>query len=283
MAVPVIVTGELEKRREELEIDLLLEGIYQFFGADFRGRERSVIRHRLHGFMQEGSLKTVSSLQDRIMHDPAAGDALLRALTKHSHALFDDGAGTERLREFAAALLRSFAAPKVWLAECTTPEELFSVAILLEEEGIRERTMIYATCSNQALLQEVREGRFDIDLVPGYERNYLRAGGKNAFSRYWSKSGNEGVFSPWLASNITWAQYDFSSDFSFNEFQLIVCRVPLAHFGEQLRRRTLSLFTDSLCHFGILSVDRHNNLSTSPFSIHYSPLAPEHGLYRRTG
>jgi chemotaxis protein methyltransferase CheR len=196
--------------------------------------------------------------------------------------LFDDVSAFRSLREVMGALLRSYPSPKIWIAECTSAEEVFSLAILLEEAGILDKTLIYATCSNQALLEEVRKGSFDAGRLPEYESNYRRGGGAASFSDYWSRDGERAVFVPKLAHNITWSQYNLVTDTSFNEFQIIVCRNRLFDFDAMLRHRVLALFGDSLAQFGLLCTDRVSELHTVPFSLNYTPVFVEHGIYRRT-
>jgi chemotaxis protein methyltransferase CheR len=274
--------GEAAQKVEEVEIDLLLDGLYQLFGLDFRGYERVSLRQRLFDFMLSRDLKTISSLQDCVIHEPAAADALLCLLAIRRTAIFDDAPAFCCLREVTGQLLRSYPDPKVWIAECTSPEEVFSLAILLEEVGVLEKTQIYATCSNLSLLEKAKEGRFDLDRLAEYEGNYHRGGGTSSLSEYWSKDQDEGIFHPRLARKITWAQYNLVTDTSFNEFQIIICRNQLADFGTILRRRVLGVFSDSLVQFGLLHTDIVNELHTVPFSINYKAVFLQHGIYRRT-
>lgn len=283
MVVPVNrVDVTPAQKVEDIEVDLLLDAVHRLFGADFRGYERASIRRKVFEFMQEHELNTISSLQALVIHDLAAAEALLRLLTERSTALFEDACAFSRLREVAGALLRSYPNPKVWIAECTAPEEVFSLAILLKEAGVLDKTRIYATCSNQTVLENVREGRFNLERLPEYEGNYHRGGGTTSLSEYWSRHQDEGVFLPALARNITWSQYNLVTDTSFNEFQIIVCRKQLLDFGAALRRRVLALFGDSLVQFGLLCTDMVNDLHTAPFSMNYKAVFLQHGIYRRT-
>lgn len=266
---------------EDVEIELLLDALHRLFEADFRGYDRAHVRRKLFEFIQKNELDTISALQAFVIHDRAAADALLRLLTLRTTALFDDVAVYRSLREEMGALLRSYPSPKIWIAECTSAEDVFSIAIMLDEAGILDKTLIYTTCSNHALLEEVKTGRFDAGRLPEYERNYRQSGGAASFSDYWSRDGGRTVFLPKLARNITWSQYNLVTDTSFNEFQIIVCRNRLFDFGAMLRHRVLALFGDSLAQFGLLCTDRVNELHTVPFSLNYTPVFLEHGIYRR--
>ncbi len=267
---------------ENLEIDLLLEGIARRFGHDFRGYQRAPLRTRLHALMRDAGVATVSALQERVLHDAATGDALLRALAARPAALFDDPAYFRALREVMVPWLRSCPSPRVWVAECVSVEEVCALSILLAEEGLHDRTQVFATAENEALLREASSGGFALDRLPQYAQNYRDSGGRaDLADYYYCEDGGRAVFSAQLRSNITWAQYSLATDASFNEFQVIVCRRALPDFGARLQRRTLQLFYDSMPLFGILGVGRSDGLDTMPFALRYKAISTQRGLYRR--
>jgi chemotaxis protein methyltransferase CheR len=266
---------------EDLEIDLLLEGIYQRFGYDFRGYRRAPLKERLLTVMRADGLRSVSALQERVLHDRAAGDNLLRNLSARPAALFDDPGHIQALRQALGPWLRSCPSPRVWIADCASAEEVCTVAILLAEEQLYERTQIFATVANEALLEQARRGSLAVERMAEYEANYRGSGGKASLADYFEQGNGEAVLRPDLRSRITWAQYNLATDASFNEFELIVCRRALGDFGSPLRRRALQLFYDSLSVFGVLSVDEADDLTASPFDMRYKPICGEHGLYRR--
>ncbi len=268
---------------EELEIDLLLEGLYQRFGEDFRGFERGALSGKLRGLMQARGLRTVSALQDQVLHHDGARDALLRALNVRHAKLFENAGQMLVLREFVGPLLRSYADPRVWLAESTCAEDIFSLAILLVEEGLGDRTTIFATAAHERLLQEARDGGFPAERFAEYEENYRKSGGQRSLAEYCSKIDGQYVFASALKSNVTWAQYNLTTDTSFNEFQLILCRRTLSEFGFGLRRRALGLFSESLVPFGVLGIEGTHEMESAPFALNYKTLSKEHALYRRTG
>ena len=266
---------------EDLEIDLLLEGVYRRFGQDFRGYRRESVRQRLHALMRGAGLKTVSSLQDRVMHDDAASEVLLRALSIQPAALFDDPAYFHALREVMVPWLRSCPSPRIWVAECVAPEEVCALSILLAEEGLHDKTQIFATAANESLLEDAKAGEFPLERWPEYAENYRKCGGRADFADYCGETHGKGVFSAALRANVTWAQYSLATDASFNEFQLIVCRNALSDFGAALHRRTLQLFYDSMPLFGILSVGSDDGLNAAPFVSRYKAIAEGQGIYRR--
>lgn len=267
---------------EELEIDLLLEGVFRRFGHDFRGYRRAYLAPQLHSLMRELGAGTVSALQEKVMHDALAADVLLRHLSMHGNgAFFDDPAYFGALRAAVVPWLRSCPAPRIWVAESASPEEVCALAILLEEEGLYEGTQIFATVGNEELLRTAKQGRFAAERMPAYAQNYRSSGGQRELVDYCTEVDGGMAFSPQLLANITWAQYNLATDASFNEFQLIVCRQALAEFDLPLRRRALQLFYDSMPMFGILGVGSEGRLDATPFAARYQPVAKEQGVYRR--
>lgn len=266
---------------EELEIDLLLEAIFRCYGHDFRGYRREVLKRRLQPVMQAQGLTGVSALQGSVLHDPACGARVIRALTERPASLFDDPDYFRQLREVMTPWLRSCPSPKIWLAECGSAEDACALAILLHEEGLHDRTQVFATAEDEGLLREASSGRFRGNRLAEYVYNYRAAGGRQDLSDYFGRDGDGPRFSEALRSNITWAQYSLATDASFNEFQMIVCRRALPDFGGHLRRRALQLFYESMPLFGILGVDQQDEMAAAPFVQRYQPIAERSGLYRR--
>jgi len=266
---------------EDVEIDLLLEGMFRCFGHDFRGYRREPLRERLRTLMRDTGLATISALQERILHDRTTRDFLLRALSSRRSALFDDAEYFHALRTVAVPLLRSCPSPRIWIAECLSAEEVCSLAILLAEERLYDRTQIFATAANETVLREAKKGVFALDRLSQYAENYRRSGGRAELADYVDTGGGQGTFSEKIRDNVTWAQYNLATDASFNEFQLIVCRHALSDFDISLQRRTLQLFYDSMPLFGILSVGERTAIAGPPFVVCYKTLSAQHGLYRR--
>jgi chemotaxis protein methyltransferase CheR len=259
MAAPMMAAASATTTAEDietLEVELLLEALHRHAGHDFRGYERGGLRRRLHPLMQARGLATVSALQDRALHDAATGDALLRALGPAPSVMFEDPAQARELREVLAACLSPAPLPRVWLAECAGAEEAWSLAILLHEEGLAQRSEIFATCANEQLLAESMAFDFPAERLAGYAENHRRAGGNAPFADYFEIAGTRARLLPALRARITWAQYNLVTDASFNEFQLIVCRRALLEFDTPLRRRVMRLFHDSLARFGVLGPGR---------------------------
>ncbi|WP_164931946.1 CheR family methyltransferase [Janthinobacterium sp. 17J80-10] len=265
---------------EDVEIDLLLDGICRRYGEDFRAYEQRLLRQKALDFMQARGLETISALQNLVLHDPIAASGLCQAFVMQQSALFDDAAEFKVLRDMIGALLGSYVAPKIWIAECLCAEEVFSFAILLMEEGHYDKSLIFATCSNEAVLQEIKKGTFSPDRIAAYEANYRQSGGRRSLAEYFEIRDGRAVFLESLQSRIIWAQYNLCTDSSFNEFQLISCRKSYAEFGKSVQRRMLGLFHDSLSRFGILNLAASIELECVPQSMNYKELG-RRGIYRR--
>jgi chemotaxis protein methyltransferase CheR len=273
--------AEDEDAREHLEIDLLLEAIRRLYGYDFRGYAPASLRRRLwHRVYGEG-LQTLSGLQERVLHDPGCMERLLRDLSINVTEMFRDPSFYRALRERVFPLLRTHPFIRVWNAGCSTGEEIYSLAIALREDGLLERTRIYATDINDAALQRAGAGAFPLERMQRYTENYLQAGGKEAFSSYYSADGDSARFDPSLVEGIVLAQHNLVTDGSFNEFHLIVCRNVMIYFGTALQEEVLQLFGDSMIRFGILALGRKESIRRSRHASEYEPLDEVEKIFRR--
>jgi chemotaxis protein methyltransferase CheR len=277
----VRVNAEEEDAREHLEIDLLLEAIRRLYGYDFRGYAPASLRRRLwHRVYGEG-LQTLSGLQERILHDPGCMDRLLRDLSINVTEMFRDPSFYRSLRERVFPLLRTHPFIRVWNAGCSTGEEIYSLAIALREEGLLERTRIYATDINDTALQRAGAGAFPLERMQRYTENYLQAGGREAFSSYYATDGDSAHFDLSLVEGIVLAQHNLVTDGSFNEFHLIVCRNVMIYFGSDLQEEVLQLFGDSMIRFGILALGRKESIRRSRHADEYEPLDEVEKIFRR--
>ncbi len=279
MAVRVISDGH--EARERLEIELLLEAIQRAYGYDFRGYALASLRRRLwHRVYGEG-LETISGLQERILHDPSCMDRLLRDLSINVTEMFRDPSFHRALREHVFPLLRTYPFIRIWNAGCSTGEEIYSVAIALHEAGLLARARIYATDIDESALQRARSGAFALERMQLYTENYLRAGGAESFSQYYSADGDVARFDPMLAGKTVFAQHNLVTDGSFNEFQLIVCRNVLIYFGAELQEKVLGLFSASIARRGVLALGRKESIRHSTHAGEYEPLVEAEKIYRR--
>jgi chemotaxis protein methyltransferase CheR len=270
-----------DEARERIEIDLLLEAIQRRYGYDFRGYALASLRRRLwHRAYGEG-LQTLSGLQERVLHDPTCMDRLLRDLSINVTEMFRDPSFYRALRERVFPLLRTHPFIRIWNAGCSTGEEIYSLAIALREEELLDRTRIYATDIDDAALERARAGAFPLDRMQRYTENYQRAGGSDAFSSYYTASGDSARFDPALTGGIVFAQHNLVTDGSFNEFQLIVCRNVLIYFGPKLQEDVLGLFGQSMTRFGILALGRKESIRHSRHGSEYEALVESEKIFRR--
>ncbi len=274
---PVSYNAELER----LEIELLLEGVFRHYGFDFRSYAFASIRRRLWKRVEAEGLSSISQLQALVLHDRAAMERLLLDLSVSVTAMFRDPGFYQVFRADVVPLLRTYPFIRIWHAGCSTGEEVYSMAILLEEEDLLERTRIYATDINDAVLKQARAGIFPLNRMQEYTENYIRAGGKRSFSEYYTAKYDGALFSPSLSRNIVFSQHNLVTDRSFSEFTVIFCRNVLIYFDRELQDHVHSLFYDSLVMFGILALGSKESLRFSQYEPCYEKLHPREKLYRK--
>ena len=266
---------------ERIEVQLLLEAIYQHYGFDFRGYAAASLKRRLWHRAHAEKLDTISALQDRVLHDPAVMERLLLDLSINVTAMFRDPTFYVAFREKVVPLLRTYPFTRIWVAGCSTGEEVYSLAMLLLEEGVYDRTRIYATDINESVLNRARAGVFPLDKMREYTENYIRAGGKRAFSEYYLAKYDGAQFQRTLVDNVVFAQHNLVSDRSFNEFNVIMCRNVMIYFDRTLQERVHRLFYESLVTFGVLALGAKESIRFSPHEDAYEELDPAERLYRK--
>jgi chemotaxis protein methyltransferase CheR len=266
---------------EQIEIELLLEGIYQHYGFDFRSYAYASIRRRLWKRIEAEGLSTISALQDRVLHDSDLMERLLLDLSINVTAMFRDPGFYRVFRDVVVPTLRTYPFIRIWHAGCATGEEVYSMAILLEEEGLYERSRIYATDINEVVLQKAKSGIFPIERMQEYTENYIAAGGKRSFSDYYIAKYDGALFNPGLTKNVVFSQHNLVTDRSFSEFNVILCRNVLIYFDKTLQARVLTLFYDSLAMFGVLSLGSKESLRFSPYEECYEQINGREKVYRK--
>jgi chemotaxis protein methyltransferase CheR len=266
---------------EIIEIDLLLEAIYRHYGYDFREYAYASLKRRIHTFVRSEKLSSVSGLQERILHDPGCLGRFLFALSVNVTAVFRDPQFFRSFREKVVPILKTYPFIRIWHAGCSTGEEVYSMAILLEEEGLYDKCRIYATDMDEAVLKQAKEGIFPIESSTQYELNYRNAGGTTKLSDYYTSAYGHGIFRSSLRQNIVFSQHNLAMDRSFNEFNVILCRNVLIYFTKPLQQRVHDLFYESLVNFGILGLGSKETLQFTPHENCYEQLEPGTRLYRR--
>ncbi len=266
---------------EEIELSLLLEGIYRQYGFDFRNYALASLRRRVGNLMRNDSVRTISLLQDRILHDRTWLDRFLYALSVNVSAMFRDPHFYRTFRKDVVPLLKTYPFLRIWLAGVSMGEEVYSIAILLQEEGIYDRCRIYATDINDAVLKKAKEGIYPIELMQTYTTNYIKAGGTGSFSDYYTAAYDRVILKSSLRDNVVFAQHNLATDASFNEFHVILCRNVMIYFNLQLQSHVHRLLHDSLVMFGVLGLGAKETLKFSPHERSYEEIEGASRLYRR--
>ena len=265
----------------DIELKLLMEAIFLKYSYDFRNYTGASQKRRVRYALEQLRLPNVSALQERVLHDPTVFAQLLQFLTIPVSEMFRDPSYFLMLRQQVVPVLQTYPSVKVWVAGCSTGEEAWSLAILLREEGLLDRTQIYATDINPASLDKARQGIFPMEAVRNYTANYQRAGGRHAFSDYYTAAYDAARFDPSLCANAVFADHSLATDSVFAETQLVSCRNVLIYFNRALQDRALGLFHESLCHRGFLGLGAKESIDFSSFSTRFDTLARAERIYRK--
>ncbi len=278
MALPVIRSSPAERARsngpEELEIRLLLEGIYQQSGYDFRDYAFPELRTCIRRRMREEGVDSVSRYQHRILRERSCLDRLVGEFAPAGKDLFSPPGFWLHLRRRILPVLRTYPSARLWVAGCASGEDAYSLAILLQEEGLGPRSVIYATELDEARLDRARLGRLEPDRLAASRRNYRRAGGRRPLAALPLPDAPG-------AGCILFASHSLATDASFNEFNLILCRDLLPRFAPPLQARVLDLLHQSLGLFGFLALGARDSLRAWRHAAAYERLSSRHGIYRR--
>lgn len=270
------------ERNTDIEIRLLIEAIYLKYSYDFRDYSGASIKRRILHAVRQFDCRTVSALQERVLHDPAAFMQLLQFLTIPVSEMFRDPEHFLAVRREVVPLLRTWPSLKVWIAGCSTGEEVYSMAILLREEGLLERTILYATDINPHSLEKAKQGIYPLKAMQTYAENYRKAGGRRDFSEYYTAAYGNAIIDSSLRENVTFADHSLATDSVFSETQLVSCRNVLIYFNKALQDRALGLFHESLCHRGFLVLGSKESLDFSAYSERFEALVRPERIYRKS-
>jgi chemotaxis protein methyltransferase CheR len=265
---------------EDLEVTLLLDGIQRRYGFDFRPYAPAPLRQRVLEALRAEGARTVSGLQERLLHDPAAFERFVTRMSVNFTALFREPSFYRALRTHVAPALRENRTLRMWLMGCATGEELYSAAVTLHEEGL-ERAQIYATDIHEAPLQQAASGSFPLGKLRSAQMGYRAAGGRESLDQYYTVQGDHGVFREELRRNVVFASHNFVTDTSFNQFDVILCRGVLPCLGSSLQGRVHRLFYDSLPRAGFLALGRSEDLAQTPFEPRYEAVDRPNGVFQK--
>jgi chemotaxis protein methyltransferase CheR len=267
--------------RPDLELELLIEAIYHTFHYDFRQYAVASLKRRLAAAMPQLGCETISQVQALVLHQPETFQKLLDYLTVPVSEMFRDPRYFRSLRENVIPLLRTYPSLKVWIAGCSTGEEAYSMAILLKEEGLLPRTLIYATDINPRTLEKAQAGVYDAERIAGFTENHRRSGASVSLSEYYTAAYGRAVFDKSLKQHIVFSDHSLATDSVFAEVQLVSCRNVLIYFNRELQNRAVGLFRESLVRKGFLGIGSKESLRFTSHSDAFTELSLEDRIYQK--
>jgi chemotaxis protein methyltransferase CheR len=266
---------------EEIEVKLLLDGVLMRYGYDFRDYAQGPLRRSIASGMAGEGVPTISAYQERLLHDTACMQRFLSGVGVNVTSMFREADAFRLLREEVVPRFKTYPSVRIWIAGCATGEEAYSVAMILEEEGIYQRSRIYATDLNEDNLAIARTGAYPVDRLRTDESAYSDSGGRRRISDFYSVAGHSARFRRDLQRNITWARHNLVSDGSFNEFHLILCANVLIYFKPALQERAHRLFYNSLVRSGYLALGQRESLIFCPDSSRYEQVKDEVSVFHK--
>lgn len=261
------------------EIGQLLQSVYERFGFDFRAYSKAHLKRRIASRLHISGLQSISDLEREIMSSDSFASLFLKDLSINVTEMYRDPALYLAIREKVIPRLRTYSFFKTWHAGCSTGEEVYSMAILLKEEELYERTLIYATDFNQTVLDQAKEGIYPDDDFKQYAKNYQQAGGKASLSDYYICKYSRVIMDQALKKKILWANHNLVTDGVFAEVQMIFCRNVLIYFNRELQNRVLELFHESLSHGGFLCLGAKESLQFSSVADKYTEIDRYNKIY----
>lgn len=281
MSEKIATLGEEDLDRQDIEVRLLLEAIYQMYGYDFRSYSKASVKRRVQHRLGMSGLENISQMIEKVVHDKEFFVGLLNDMTVNVTEMFRDPWFYKAFREEVIPRLKTYPFIKIWHAGSSTGEEIYSMAILLTEEGLYERTQVYATDIDKVVLEKARKGIYPLASFKQYSENYLKAGGKAKLSDYYTAKYDSVIMDQRLKKNIVFADHDLATDQVFGEMQVVVCRNVIIYFDRELQRRVFSLFRDSLDLGGILCLGSKETMRFSGCEEEFEVLVKESRIYRK--
>ncbi|MBF0447094.1 MAG: protein-glutamate O-methyltransferase CheR [Magnetococcales bacterium] len=266
---------------QDIEIDLLVEGLYRRYGYDFRQYSQASLKRRLINFAENNRLTHLSEIIPRMMRDLAFQESLINGISVPVTEMFRDPNLFKVLRQQIIPILQSYPFINIWHAGCATGEEVYSLAILLKEEGIYDRCQIFATDLSHESLRKAQDGIFSLDYMRDYTGNYQKSGGRGTFSDYYVARYNLAKMDDELKKNITFSRHNLATDGVFIQANLILCRNVLIYFNRTLQDRVLTLLHDSLERDGFLCLGQKESLHLSPVARAFRPVQEKEMVFRK--
>jgi chemotaxis protein methyltransferase CheR len=264
---------------QNIELQLLLQAIYLKYGYDFRHYAKASLKRRIQQRLEKDNLPNISAMQHALLNDLAFFETLLLDLSINVTEMFRDPSFYKAIRKKVVPILRTYPYLKIWHAGCSTGEEVYSMAILLKEEGLYERTQFYATDMNEVVLKQAKDGIFPISKLKQYTTNYQKAGGQESFSNYYTAHYDYVVIDKSLKKNILFSDHNLATDGVFGEMHLIMCRNVLIYFDRDLQDHVFNLFFDSLCDGGLLCLGAKETVRLSEYGQVFDDVVREEKIY----
>ncbi len=266
---------------ENLEINLLLEAIFLRYGYDFRDYAAAHIKRRLEQRMTLSGLSSFSEMQHKVIYDENFFNYILLDLSINVTEMFRDPWFYKEVRKTVIPHLKTYPFIKVWHAGCSAGQEVYSMGILLEEEGMKERVQVYATDYNELILEKAKSGIYPIDVVREYTANYIQSGGRESFSDYYIADNENVILKRTLKERVLFSSHNLVTDGVFGEMHAIICRNVLIYFNKDLQERVFKLFCDSLCPGGFLCLGSKETLKFSGVANYFEIVAEKEKIFRK--
>ena len=266
---------------ERIEIELLLEAVFRYYGYDFRNYAFPFIQRRISHRVCKENLASISALQEKVLRDSEVMGELLSDFSINVTEMFRDPSFFKSFRTKIIPLVKDYPEIRIWHVGCSSGEEVYSMAILLHEEGIYEKTRMFATDLNKIVLEKAKKGTFPLDRMQLYTKNYIEAGGKRAFSEYYKAVDDKVLFHTFLQKNVVFAQHNLVTDQSFNEFDIIICRNVFIYFDKVLQNHVHTLLYNSLCPSGFLGLGKREGIKFTSYENCYGEFDASEKLYRK--
>lgn len=266
---------------EDIEVKLFIEGMYLKHGYDFRDYSKAHMKRRIKNKLLMSNLESISEMQHRMLTDEEFFKSLLPAFSINVTEMYRDPEFFAYVRKEIIPLLKTYPKIKIWHAGCSTGEEVYSMAIMLQEEGLYERCQIYATDFNEGILEKAKEGIYPLEVVKDYTSNYIRSGGKNDFADYYTAKYDAVIMNQSLKKNVIFARHNVVTDQVFGEMNMIICRNVLIYFNNELQNRVVKLFKESLCKGGILCLGSKETLNSTEAQDDFQIYEAKQKIYRK--
>lgn len=266
-----------------IEVELLLEAIFKKYGYDFRNYAQASLKRRIQGFLTKANVNYISELIPKILYQPKIFQLLLNEFSIQVTDMFRDANLFKELRIKVLPYLKTYPYFKIWHAGCSTGEEVYSLAIMLKEEGIYDRATIFATDFNDNAVQKASDGIYPLENIKKYSENYIAAGCTKSFSDYYHAGYESAIISPSLKEKITFANHNLVTDGSFGEMNLVICRNVLIYFDKELQNKVLDLFKQSLLHKGFLVLGSKETIAFSNSSKDFDVITEKEKIYQKKG